>query len=251
MANLNDKTGIEQKISKSKDKGMDEVQSGNTIERVQRFIFENSKAVSYGLIGLIVIVALVFFLSNYLEKSSAEDKEKAMVALTRIMPYYDAPDYKKALFGDSSTVIRGEQVIGLLEIVDKYESTDQGKLAALYAGTSYLALNKAQEAVEFFEIATDSPSKVVLTGAYAGLGASYELLKDNSKAAEYYIKSAELAISEPTKARYSYYAAKVYERSGDKESAAKIYKEIIAKDKFSEFSNYSRAGLVRLGMKID
>ncbi|MFH1051315.1 MAG: tetratricopeptide repeat protein [bacterium] len=251
MANLNDKTGKEQKISKSKDRETADVQSGNTIERVQQFIYENSKAISYGLIGLIVIVALAFFLSSYLEKSSAEDKEKAMVALTRIMPLYDAPDYKKALFGDSSATVRGERVIGLLEIVDKYESTDQGKLAALYAGTSYLALNKAQEAVEFFEIATDSQSKVVLTGAYAGLGACYELLNDNDKAAEYYVKSAEIAIAESTKARYNYYAAKIYEKSGDKESAAKIYREIIAKDKFSEFSNYSRSGLVRLGMKID
>lgn len=251
MASLSDKSNKEQKVSKSKDRESGEVQTDNKILRAQQFIYNNSKAISYGLIGLIVVVTLIFILKNTFQKSAEEDKENAMVALTRILPYYEAPDYRKALYGDSSVTVRGEKIIGLLEIVEKYESTEQGKLAALYVGSSYLALNKAKEAIEFFEIATDSPSKAVLTGAFAGLGASYELLKDNEAATEYYLKASESAISEATKERYNYYAARIYENIGNKEAASKIYKEIISKDKFSEFSNYSKAGLVRLGMKID
>ncbi|ROL62047.1 tetratricopeptide repeat protein [Bacteroidetes/Chlorobi group bacterium ChocPot_Mid] len=250
MANLEEKKGKEDKISKSKDKGGVEPQE-NLIVRAQQFIYENSKVISYSLLGLIVLVTLGFFLKGYLDDKSAEDREKAMVALTRILPYYDAPDYKKALFGDSSAQVRGERVIGLMEIVEKYEGTDQGKLAALYAGSSYLALSKAEEAIEYFEIATGSDSKVVLTGAYAGLGASYELLKKFDKSADYYSQAAELAVSDGTKTRYNYYAARAYEQKGEKETAAKIYKEIIAKDKLSEFSNYAKVGLVRLGIKID
>jgi tetratricopeptide (TPR) repeat protein len=251
MADLNENKGKEQRVSKTQSKELKDEQSENLVARAQQFIYDNSKAVSYSLIGLIVLVTLGFFLKNYLEKSGEENRQKAMVALTRILPYYEAPDYKRALFGDSTKTVRGEKIIGLLEIIEKYEDTDQGKLAALYAGSSYLALNKAKEAVEFFEIATDSPSKVVLTGAYAGLGASYELLKDLDNAVEYFVKASELAVTDASKFRYSYYAAKTYEKKGDKESAEKIYREIIAKDKFSEFANYSRAGLVRLGMKID
>lgn len=250
MANLEEKQSKEEKVSKSKDKGAVEPQE-NLIVRAQQFIYENSKVISYSLIGLIVLVTLGFFLKSYLENKSAEDREKAMVALTRILPYYDAPDYRRALFGDSVAQVRGERVIGLLEIVEKYEGTDQGKLAALYAGSSYLALSKAEEAIEYFEIASESESKVVLAGAYAGLGASYELLKEFDKSAKYYSQAAELAVSDATKNRYSFYAARAYEQKGEKQAAAKIYKEIIAKDKFSEFSNYAKVGLVRLGIKID
>jgi len=251
MADLNDKISKEQKTPKSKDKDLATEQSDNLVVRAQQFIYNNSKAVSYSLIGLIVLVTLVFVLNNLMEKSGEENRQKAMVALTRILPYYEAPDYKRALFGDSTKTVRGDRIIGLLEIIEKYEDTDQGKLAAFYAGSSYLALNKTKEAIEYFEIATDSPSNVVLTGTYAGLGACYEEMKDYDNAVDYYGKASELAVTYAAKYRYSYYTAKTYEKKGDKESAEKIYREIIAKDKFSEFSNYARAGLVRLGMKID
>lgn len=223
----------------------------NKVERAQHFILNNGKAISYVSLGLIVVVVLIFVVKNMVQKNTDENQQKATVALDRIMPYYDAPDYKKALFGDSSRTVRGQRIIGLLEIINQYGGTLQENIAALYAGNSYLALNKTKEAIEYFEIALDSPSKIVLEGANAGLGACNEISGDYKEAANYYIKSAELAISDLTKARYNYYAAKSYEKSGDIESAEKLYREIIARNKYSEFSNYSKAGLSRLGMKID
>lgn len=241
----------EKKVTSVKETAKVDVESSNKIERAQQFIFKNGKVISYISLGVIVVVALIFVINNIIKKNADESMQKAIVALDRIMPYYDAPDYKKALFGDSSKTVRGQRIIGLLEIIEEYSGTLQEKIAALYAGNSYLALNKAKEAAEYFEIALDSPSKIVLEGANAGLGASKEILGDFEEAAEYYVKSADLAISDLTKARYNYYAAKSYEKSGDKESAEKLYRDIIARNKYSEFSNYSKAGLSRLGMKID
>ena len=241
----------EKKGNTAKEVAKVDAEPTNKVERAQHFIFNNSKVISYLSLGVIIVVVLIFVIKNIVQKNTDESQQKAIVALDRILPYYDAPDYKKALFGDSSRTVRGQRIIGLLEIIEEFNGTLQEKIAALYAGNSYLALNKAKEAVEYFEIALDSPSKIVLEGANAGLGSCNEILGDYEEAASYYVKSSELAISDLTKARYNYYAAKSYEKSGDIEAAEKLYKDIIARNKYSEFSNYSKAGLSRLGMKID
>jgi len=223
----------------------------NKIERLQKFVYENRNLISYISIGVIVLVVIGFWLRGYLSEKSQEDANKAMVALTRIYPYYDAPDYRKALFGDSSVTIRGERLIGLLEIIDEYSGTDQAYIAAFYAGNSYLALNKADEAIEYFEMSLNSPSKTVIEGSYAGLGACFELKKDYNEAANYYEKAANLSIDEKTKARYNYYAGLCYEKIGEVEKAVQIFKDIMFKNRYNEFGNLAKGGLARLGTVIE
>jgi tetratricopeptide (TPR) repeat protein len=245
------KFGKEDKLNKLDDDEIVEPETDNTIIKMQHYIYKNSKMISIISIAVILLVAGIFIGKNIWDKTSDENAQKASVALDRIIPYYDAPDYKKALFGDSARTVRGEKIIGLLDIVDQFEGTKQGKIAALYAGNSYLALNKADEAIEFFEIATKSASKVVLAGAYAGLGASYELLGNYEDAVSNFVMASEYSLTDITIARYNYYAGLNYEKLGKKENAINLYNEIIAKNKFNEFGNLAKAGLVRLGMKID
>ena len=230
---------------------MGEMGTDNKILKIQNYIYNNSKKISYIAIAVIVGVVLIFVIKGTLTKNKAEKTQKAMTALSRIMPYYNAPDFKRALFGDSAKTMRGERVIGLLDIIDKYSGTDQAILAALYAGNSYLTLNKADEAIEYFEEALDSKSNEVVQAAYAGLGSCYDIKGDLEKAADNYQKASDLAISDNAISRYSYYAARDYEKLNKKEKAEKIYNFIINKGKFSEFANYAKAGLVRLGIKID
>lgn len=230
---------------------MGEVETENKVLKIQQYIFNNSKKISYIAGALILAVVLVFIINGKMKTSKSENTQKAMVALSRIVPYYEAPDFKRALFGDSSATIRGERIIGLIEIVNTYSGTEQANLAALYAGNSFLTLDKANEAIEYFEDALNSQSNEVLQAAYAGLGACYEILANLDEAATYYQKAKDIAVSDNAVGRYSYYAARAYEKLNKKDKAEKIYKEIINKSKFSEFANYAKAGLVRLGIKID
>lgn len=230
---------------------MGAIETNNKVLKIQKYIYDNSRKISYIAIAVIVAVVLIFVINGTLTKNKSKKTQKAMVALSRIVPYYEAPDFKKALFGDSTKTIRGERVIGLLEIIDEYSGTDEAILAALYAGNSYLTLNKANEAIEYLEEALESKSNEVVQAAYAGLGACYEINGDLEEAANNYQKASDLAITDNAIGRYSYYTARVYEKLKKKEKAEKIYKKIINKSKFSEFANYSKAGLVRLGIKID
>jgi tetratricopeptide (TPR) repeat protein len=247
---MDEKLKKEEKDLSTKDFASKGVQD-NKIVRFQEFIQNNSKKVSYISIGVIVAVALLFFLKNYLEKTAEEKRQTATVALSRIMPYYDAPDYRLALYGDETKTIRNQKVIGLIDIVKKYESTNPGKIAALYAGNSFLAVGKAQDAVKYFEIAMDSPSKVVVMGANAGLGGCNELLKKYEEAATYYEKAAELSLADGAKNRLLYFAGTMYEKLGNKEKAEKVYRGIVDEDQYSEYANYAKAGLTRLGMIIE
>lgn len=245
------KLGKEEKDNLAEDEIFVEAETDNKVIKVQHFIYKNKKMISIVSVSVLLLIAIAIVGINWWSTTSDEKLQKASVALDRIIPYYEAPDYRKALFGDSSRTIRGEQVIGLIEIVEEYGGTNQGKVAALYAGNSYLTLGKAEEAIEYFEIATDSPSKAVLVGAYAGMGASNEILGNYEEAISNYGEAVKYAISDIAIARYNYYAGLNYERLGKKTEAENLYNEIAAKNKFNEFGNLAKAGLARLGMKID
>ncbi len=216
----------------------------------QQFVDRNRKLINISSVGIIVIVALVFVIRYFVSKSEEEAENKASVAISRILPYLDVADYQNALYGDKTKKVRGESVIGLIEIVKNYKGTPQGKVAALYAGNCLLQLNKYTEALEYFKIALDSKSSIALEGASAGLAVTYENLKNYSEAGKYYEVASTYALPTGVKNRYMYFAALCYEKMGEKAKAEKLFRQIIG-DNQSEFVGLSKAGLVRLGIIIE
>ncbi len=223
-------------------------------DKINLFVHENSKLVSWVSIGLVLLVVVVFFASNYIKDSAVKNQEKAATALSRIIPLYNAKDAQSidaALNGSKSLVIRGEAVIGLVEIVKKYESTPQGKLAALYAANLFNLEKKYSEAEKYFTIAIEADSKLVIEGAYAGLGSVEEAKGNYEKAISNYKKAVENYTNYGSKNRYEYFMALCSEKLNKKDDAIKIYKGIIAENRSSEFIGRSKAGLVRLGTIIE
>lgn len=203
------------------------------------------------LIGAVVIIALIAISAVFLFKSSTEKSEEASLKLSRVLPYYEQEQFMNALNGDKTRKMRGEAIVGLVKIVDDYEGTDAGKLAALYAGNCYLNLNKAKESVKYFEIASGSNSFIVMEGANAGLGKAEELQGKLKEASSSYEKAAEYAGEDEVKARYYLYSALCYEKGKDKENAIKFFQEVVNLSPQSEFSDMAKAGLTRLGIIID
>lgn len=218
--------------------------------RFQQFVEQNRKAINIGAVGVIVLVVLVFVVRYFVSKSEEEMEDKASVAISRVLPYLEVADYQKALYGDKTKKVRGENVVGLIEIVNNYKGTPQGKAAALYAGNCLLQINKYTEALEYFKIALDSKSNIVLEGASAGLAVTYESIKNYSEAAKYYELASTYALPTSVKNRYMYFAALCFEKIVDKAKAEKLYRQIIG-DNQSEFVGLSKAGLVRLGIIIE
>jgi len=224
----------------------------NMVIKLHNYMDQNGKKLlGTVVVSILLIVVLSMVWSNY-QASSDQDMEDAAVATNRVMEYYAAGEYEKALNGDDTKTIRGEKIIGLAEIADNYASSIQGKTAALYAGNAYLALNQADKAAEYFDIALNCEPKLILIGANAGLGACREMTGNNKEAAEYFEKAAELSLTENTKNRYKYYAALNLEKSGDNAGAETIYRLIVDMTSgYSEFTNYAKGGLARLGTIIE
>lgn len=218
--------------------------------RIQKYVEENSKKVMIISGAVIVIVALIFVVRNFMEKKAEENRIAASLKISRVMPFYLQGEFKKALDGEPNARIRNEKIAGFVEIVDQYSGTEQAKYAAIYAAQAYLSLNQVPQAEKYFKIALDSKAGIVQEGANAGLGVCKEIENNFKEAAEYYSKAAQIAANPASKGKYQYFQALSLEKTGDKEGAEKLYREIILENK-SDFVGSAKQSLTRLGMIIE
>ncbi len=222
----------------------------NFIQKVQDYVDNNRNKVIYISSAVIVLVIIIFVGKNYLENKAAENRDKAETAISRIYPYFEAGEYSKALYGDSVKKMRGQDIIGLVEIINKYSSTDQAKYGALLAGYCFISLDKSNDAIKYFEIALDSKSNTVKEGANAGLANSYEIGGKYKEACGYYEKASELAVSTGNKYKYLYFQALCENKSGDKQSAEKLLRMVITNNK-SKYVGPAKSELLRIGTIIE
>lgn len=224
------------------------VQDNNSPDNVStNFIQKNSKIIIIVSVAVIAIVAIYAFIRN----KNHEDSIKASNLISRVLPYYEKADYQKALDGDPSKKFLGEPVLGFKFIASEYSGTEQGKIAAFYVGNILMSTAKYSEALKYFEDASGSESKEVQVGAIAGKAACLETEKKYEEAAKLYEDASKMIIDDELKARYSFYAGYAYEKSGKKDIAEKIYREITLSTKFSEFAQLAKEGLVRIGTIIE
>ena len=219
-------------------------------QRIQAYVEANSKKVMIVSTSIIVVTVLIFVVKGIVEKNAEENKQLASLKISRILPYYQQGDFKKAFDGDPSKTIRNDKVIGLNEIISKYGGTKQAKFAAVFAGNSLLAMNRTSEAVQYFEKGLDSPASIIVEAANAGLGICSENSGKYKEAAEYYQKAALVAISPASIGKYEYFEAICREKIGEKEAAEKLYREIILENK-SDYVGLAKSSLSRLGMIIE
>ncbi len=200
-----------------------------------------------GVAGLVVVLIAGYFFKS----QEQETLNEASVALARIQTYYFNGEYDKALNGDPSVKYDGQSIMSLPQVAEAYSGTDQGMMAALYAGTAYMAQNNTKEATKYFDMASSSDSKVLKMGALAGLGACNEKEGKTLEAADYYIQASQLAMQKNTEFRYKYYAGKLFEASNNSDKAKDMYSEIVEDTYENEFTTLAKSGLVRIGMKIE
>jgi tetratricopeptide (TPR) repeat protein len=216
-------------------------------EGSSNFIEKNGKLI----ILLSIAVVIVIGISIYMRYQSEKEAARASVLLTRVMSYYEAADYEKALNGDPTKTYLGEEVKGLKYIADEFGGTDQGKIAALYAANSLFNTEKQADSKKYFELAKKSPSDIIQQGAMAGLAATLELENKYNEAAKLYQSASELSDEDNIKSRYLFYSGLCYEKSGDTKQAETLYRDILKLSETSEFGSLAKAGLTRIGTIIE
>jgi tetratricopeptide (TPR) repeat protein len=244
-------------MAKRKEKDMEEVKNlkidpqnaegADVIVKSQDFVQQNKGMITVVSIVIIAIIALAY----YYRVKTAEDIKEASVELSRITPLYQEGEYEKALNGDPEYTVRGENVLGLTQIAEEYSGTEQGRLAALYAGKSYLHLGDFVNAKKYFDIALDSDAELTRMGANAGLAVCYENDGSYSEAASYYEQAANLAPKSEIKYRYMYFSGLCFEKAENKQKASKLYKDIVFMSDKSQYAGEARVRLDAIGTVIE
>lgn len=225
------------------------VESGKTESGASSDMFFKKNATM--IIGGLAIVLIAAGLYWYISNTQKEKEANASLALSRVKIFYERAEFDKALKGDPTVKVRGESIIGLREIVENYGGTSAGKMAALMAGDILLSQKKYSEAINMYESAQGSDSKVLAVGSKAGVAACKESEKKYSEAAPLYEEAAQYMKEVGDEARYRYFAALNYEKSGNKEKAKELYTLIAKENRDTEFKDLAVGAMSRLGMIIE
>ena len=164
-------------IEKTED-GFSQVEK--TLTNSEQFIEKNQKLI-IKIVGVVVVLLALFFVyRNYIQEPKIKEAQNQIYFAQR---YFDADSFRIALNGDGN-------VLGFLDIADKYSSTPSGNLANLYSGICFLRLGEFQNAINSLE-KFSSDDYLLSNMAKANMGDAYMELKDFKKAAAMYKAASE------------------------------------------------------------
>jgi tetratricopeptide (TPR) repeat protein len=197
------------------------------ISKSEAFFTKYKKALLYGVIAVVVIIAGIVIYDNYV---ASPREDKASTTLAKGQDYFGMEQFDKALNGD------GAGYPGFVAIANDYSSTDAGNLANLYAGLCYARLDKWNEAATYLDKFDTKGDMMISPAAEAALGNAYAHLNQLDKAVSHLKKAAENADNNSLSPTFLIQAGEILESQGKKDEALKLYQEI--KEKYLNSMQY-------------
>ena len=191
-----------------------------TISAQEAFFVKYKKAIIYGVLAVVVIIAGIIVYNNYV---SAPREDKASTVLAKGQQLFGEEQYEKALNGDGATFP------GLLKIASEYSSTDAGNLANLYAGLCYASLGKWNEAAQYIEKFDAKGDMMISPAAEGALGNVYAHLNQLDKAVSHLKSAAEKADNNSLSPTFLIQASEILESQGKADEALKLYQTVKTK----------------------
>lgn len=195
-----------------------------TLNNSEAFFLKNKKAIIYGVLAVIIIIAGIIVYKQYV---SAPREDKASTALAKGQEYFQQDLYEKALNGD------GAGYAGFVKVADDYSSTNAGNLANLYAGLCYAQLGKWNEATKYLEEFDAKDDQMISPAAEGALGNAYAHLKQLDKAVKHLKSAAKNADNNSLSPTFLIQAGEILESQGKADEALELYKEIKEKYVYS------------------
>lgn len=184
------------------------------LSKTELWIENNQKTLWIILAALLVIAFAIFGITKYKQKRN----ENASAQIFKAQEYFEKSQYDVALNGDGNN-------LGFLDIVSEYGSTKTGKLAAYYAGISYLKQGNYDEAINYLK-KYNINDKVLAPMALGAIGDCYMEKGDNQNAATYYGKAAAKNPNDFTSPMFLVKEGMTYEILGDYAKALNAYKTL-------------------------
>lgn len=202
--------------SKRRSGGQNNMESvESTMSRTERFIEENQKYFTYGIVALLIlvlgIIGYVRFIRNPHIAEAWEEMYKAEF-------YFEQDSFRLALYGDGFFP-------GFLDIIDDYRRTPAGNAARYYAGVCFMRMGDFDEAIRHLS-RFKSNDPMVGAMALAIKGDAHVELGDLDKGVSYYKRAERQANNEFLGPHFLMKAAAVYEELNEYSEALILYKRI-------------------------
>ena len=195
-----------------------------TLNKSEAFFLKYKKAIIYGVLAVIVVIAGVIVYNQYV---SAPREDKASTALAKGQEYFQQDLYEKALNGD------GAGYAGFVKVAADYSSTDAGNLANLYAGLCYAGLGKWNEAAKYLEDFDTKDDLMISPAAEGALGNAYAHLNQLDKAVTHLKNAAKNADNNSLSPTFLIQAGEILESQGKAAEALELYKQVKEKYVYS------------------
>jgi len=170
-------------------------------------------------IGIAVVVLLVvagYFGFNYYKANQNELAQKEMF---QAVYYFEADSLNLALNGDGNN-------LGFIDIIKEYGISDAGNLANFYAGYCFLKQGKYESAIDYLED-FKSNDLLVQPRAYSLIGDAYLEQNKFEDAVKYYNKASDYKPNKYFTPAYLMKAALAYEKLNQNDKAKEAYEKII------------------------
>lgn len=195
-----------------------------TLNKSEAFFLKYKKAIIYGVLAVIVVIAGVIVYKQYV---SAPREDKASTALAKGQEYFQQDLYEKALNGD------GAGYAGFVKVAADYSSTEAGNLANLYAGLCYAGLGKWNEAAKYLEEFDTQDDQMISPAAEGALGNAYAHLNQLDKAVTHLKNAAKNADNNSLSPTFLIQAGEILESQGKAAEALELYKQVKEKYVYS------------------
>ena len=195
-----------------------------TLNKSEAFFLKYKKAIIYGVLAVIVVIAGVIVYKQYV---SAPREDKASTALAKGQEYFQQDLYEKALNGD------GAGYAGFVKVASDYSSTEAGNLANLYAGLCYAGLGKWNEAAKYLEEFDTQDDQMISPAAEGALGNAYAHLNQLDKAVTHLKNAAKNADNNSLSPTSLIQAGEILESQGKAAEALELYKQVKEKYVYS------------------
>jgi len=189
-----------------------------TLSKTEHFIEKNQKLLINIGIALVVIVLGFYAIRNYyIIPRETEATAQMFVAQKN----FEIDSLKLALNGNV-------MYPGFLQIINDYKWTSAANLAHYYAGICYLKQGKFQDAIDQLN-KFSGKDELVAPMAIGAIGDAYMELNQVDKAADQYVKAADLRDNKFTTAMFLMKAAFAYEELKNWDKALEYYQKVKTK----------------------
>ena len=187
----------------------------NALSTSEAFVEQNKQPILIGLgVLALVIIAVMCFKTYYL----APKEQAAKESIFKAEQLFAKDSFQLALDGN-------DDVMGFLEIIDEYGSTDAGNLAKAYAGVCYKMLGNNDDAIKYLD-KFDADDNMIQPAIKGAMGDCYWDNGEVEKAISFYKKAAS-ANNDVITPFYNKRAALACMSIGKNDEAVKLLESIV------------------------